>query len=254
MALKEDFERDGVVVIRQAVPIELLRLWQWSWDDWYDAQFQFGRKPSWNPVDISGPFPDPLASMPQTPALLDIVEQVFGPDIALYNHRFVVKDKAAKGVVFPHQDTGYHVGFMQKASLFVALTEMHTGNGGMVFMRGSHKWGYLGDAGEISNEAILARAHAGMITDGACHLMPGDCVLMHSACWHASLEHRNGPNRVLADIIYQPASDPSGIKLLRGKWQCEPQPWLREGGIFKRSRTSRIKELEAKVAPCGDVL
>lgn len=240
--LKEDFERDGVVVIRQAAPFELLRLWQWSWDDWYDGQFQFGRKPSWNPVDISGPFPDPLASMPQTPALLDIVEQVFGPDIALYNHRFVVKDKAAKDAVFLHQDTGYHVGWPQKASLFVALSEMDTSNGGMRFYKGSHRYGYLGDAGEISRDMTVADDWY------APFLQPGDAVLMHSATWHASFTHISGPNRVLADIIYQPASDPSGIKLLRGKWQCEPQPWLREGGIFKRSRTSRIKELEAKAA------
>ena len=245
--LKENFERDGYAIVRGAVGRAQADLWRALWDDWHDSEAGFGRKVNpFNPVAVDT-IPPGLEDMPAHPQLLDIVEAVFGPDIALYNHRFVVKDQHSREPVFLHQDTPYHVGWPTKASLFVALSEMHTGNGGLIFVRGSHRWGYLGDAGEISNDTLRERALSGTVTDGAVSLTPGDAVLMHSACWHASLSHQGGDDRILADIIYQPANDPSGIKLLRGKWRCEPQPWLRSGKIFARSRTSRLAELQAKV-------
>lgn len=230
------YERDGFAVVRRA-------LGDFEANGWLEPFQAFAkqRKVEWNPVSVSGPFPFPLDILPKVPSLLDIVEDAFGPDIALYNYRFVVKDKHSRGEVFVHQDTGYHVGFPRKASLFVALSECDSQNGGMKFYSGTHKFGYLGDAGEISPDMIEGRSWS------CPFLQPGDAVLMHSATWHASFPHVSGPDRVLADIIFQPADDPSGKELLRGKWRCEPQPWLREEGIFKRSRTSRLKELQAIV-------
>lgn len=235
MSLREDFERDGVAVVRNAVPPEHVAAWLHA----YECMPQ--RTPGWNKVEVNGPFPEPLASMYKHPGLLDIAQAVFGPDLALYNFRLVVKDAQAREAVFLHQDTGYHVGFMRKASLFVALSPVNTRNGAMTFIKETHKLGYLGDAGQIR-------------MDGGVHeymtpcLKPGDAVLMHSACWHDSSECETGePARVMADIIIQPADDPSGIELLRGQWRCEPQPWLRSGELFVRSRASRLKELQARV-------
>lgn len=228
------FERDGFALVRRALDDSSVKILQAGW-----AIFsQTGREVKYNPVAVEGPFNPTLDLLPKHPELLRIVEAAFGPDIALYNYRFVVKDKHARGEVFPHQDTGYHVGFPRKASLFVALSECDSQNGGMKFYTGTHKYGYLGDAGEIAQQLLEGRSWS------CPFLEPGDAVLMHSALWHASFAHISGPDRVLADIIYQPADDPSGKELLRGEWRCTPEPWLRTEGIFKRSRASRLKDLQ----------
>lgn len=233
--IKDTFDRDGYVVVRSALPMNDIHDWQSAWFTYA----QTPRKVEFNPVAVNGPFPEPLASIYKHPALLDLVEQVFGPDIALYNHRFVVKDKDSRGPVFLHHDTPYHIGWPTKLSCFVPLTIVDN-NGAMLFWPGTHRYGYLGDAGEIRRDVIEMKWHSPV-------LHPGDVVLMHSACWHESWAHKSGPDRVMVDTIMQPANDPSGIELLRGQWRCEPQPWLRGNNIFIRSRSSRLRELQAIV-------
>lgn len=236
MTIATNFDKDGVVVVRNAVSAEQAQAWRSAYDSMPP------RTPGWNKVEVNGPFPEPLASMYKHPGLLDIAGAVFGPDIALYNFRLVVKDEQARDTVFLHQDTGYHVGFMRKASLFVALSDVTVENGGMNFMLGTHRFGYLGDAGEINLEVSAPQPMYDYV------LAPGDAVLMHSALWHTSFDKDAGtPDRVLADIILQPADDPSGIELLRGQWRCKPQPWLRSGNLFVRSRSSRLRELQGIV-------
>ena len=56
---------------------------------------------------------------------------------------------------------------------------------------------------------------------------------MHSATWHESGANTCGIDRVLIDIIYQRADDPA-IAVPRD-------------GVFKRSRSSRLRELQAIV-------
>ncbi len=227
------FERDGFQVFRSAVPSGVAAEWLRA----YNA-IPARSKPDWNPVNISGPFPEPLSNIPRYPTLLDIAGGVFGPDLALYNFRFVVKDRHSRGAIFTHQDTGYHVGFQRKASLFLALSPVTRENGAMTLYTGTHEYGYLGDAGEIN--AHLTDEHPNVTPE----LEPGDAILMNSALWHSSREHTSGPDRVLTDIIYQPANDPSGIELLRGEWRCTPKAFLRGDALFHRSRTSRLRELQ----------
>lgn len=239
MRLGEDFDRDGMVVCRGVIEPDILTMWQDEWALYYDGVVS-KRKVAFNPVAVDGPFPAALNGMRDYPPILDLVEQIHGPDIALYNFRFVVKDALARDEVFAHQDTPYHVGWPNKLSAFVALSESNVCNGGMWFYRGTHQYGYMGDAGELDVDVLPDVSHY------CPDLEPGDVVLMHSATWHRSTKHDGkSPDRVLADIIYQPASDPSGRELVRGEWRCEPAYWMHTDVLFKRSRVSRIKELEA---------
>lgn len=233
MTVKQSFEKDGVVFLPGLMRVDSLLL---SWQKFYDPD----RTTDFNKVAINGPFPEQLTALYRHKAVLDVMMQAFGQDIALYNFRFVVKDRHARDSVFLHQDTPYHVGWPQKASLFIAFTEVTRDNGGLVFYPQTHRYGYLGDAGSLlrPTESAAATHYA---------MRPGDAILMHSATWHESLPHVSGPDRVIADIIFQPASDPSGVELLRGQWRTKV--FLdRDKPIFVRSRVSRIKELEAEVA------
>ncbi len=239
------FAKTGVFVVRQAIPTSTMQRWQSEWDSFYAARLAEGRHVGrFNPVHVNEALPPVLAALPSEPALLDVIEQAFGPDIALFAHRFVIKDRNSRAAVFLHHDTCYHVGWPNKASAFVPLTAVTPENGALVFYPGTHQFGMLGDAGELNPDVIGDDWPT--ITPS---LDPGDMILMNSSTWHRSLPHVGGPDRIMADIIYQPADDPSGSALLRGQWRTEiflnklpRQDW------FKRSRSTMLKQMEEKIS------
>lgn len=240
--LKQLFDDTGVLVFKNALPTDTVAGWRMA----YDAFRNPGRVPEYNKVAVNDAALQPVLHLIAThPVILDAVEQVFGPDIALYNQRFVVKDKYARDAVFLHQDTPYHVGWPTKLSAFVALSRVMPENGGIVFYPQSHQFGYLGDAGEISTVLWDGYKHHMEVSP---ELTQGDFVLMHSATWHKSSANTNGIDRVLADIIYQPANDPSGIELLRGEWKT-PVRMTKEmrDNLFVSSRTMRMKFMQEEI-------
>lgn len=239
----EVFRKTGVFVIRQAIKSEHLKIWIQTWNKFYCTELSGGRRVNrFNPVSVDDEYPLILADIHKSEELLDIVEQVFGPDIALYNQRFVIKDSYRKSEVFVHNDSPYHFGWPNKASAFVALSSIDRSNGKMFFYPGTHQFGYLSDAGEL-DPTILGENWPVISPD----LTPGDVVLMDSSLWHGSHPFDDGVNRIFADIIYQPADDPSGISLLRGQWQTEIFMVHDKSKVFKRSRASRIAELQEKL-------
>ena len=191
---------------------------------------------------MEGEVPSILADIHKSEELLDIAEQAFGPDIALYNQRFVIKDMYRKSDVFVHNDFPYHFGWPNKASAFVALSTIDHSNGKLFFYPGTHQFGYLSDAGEL-DPTILGENWPVISPD----LAPGDVVLMDSSIWHGSYPFVDGMDRIFADIIYQPADDPSGISLLRGQWQTEIFIDRDKTKVFKRSRSSRMAEMQSRL-------
>lgn len=172
--------------------------------------------------------------------LLENVKKILGVNIGLYNFRLLVKDDVNTLPVFLHNDICYHSGYINRISSFVALSSVNASNGGLGFLLGTHNFGLLGDAGEINIDVLQ---------DGwpilQPNLMPGDVVFMNSALWHCSGENISGEIRALADIHYQPANDPTTKEVLSGSWQTEYRfPLEISDHLFKRSRVSRIKELE----------
>lgn len=236
------FGQTGVFVIRKAIPDNLVACWRTAWEAFYNTELggkRFINK--FNPVAVDEVPPDPLNSIYRENAILDIVEKALGPDIALYNQRFVIKDRDSRDAVFLHHDSPYHRGFLNKLSAFVALSDATPENGGLYFLPGTHRLGYLGDAGELNREVLPVNW-----PELSPSLSPGDIVLMHSSTWHGSGPHRSGSDRVLVDVIYQCADDPSGKELLRGRWRTNV--FLRNpDAYFKRSRVSRIKELQQSI-------
>lgn len=235
--LKQLFDDTGVLVFKNALPTDVVAGWRMQ----YDALSNPERVPEYNKVAVNDERLQPLLSLiAANPVILDAVEQVFGHDIALYNQRFIVKDKHARDVVFLHQDTPYHVGWPTKLSAFVALSRVMPENGGLIFYPGTHKYGYLGDAGEIRREHWAGASDCPELTQG-------DFVLMHSATWHESARNTNGIDRILADIIYQPANDPSGNQLLRGEWLVDQMPESVRANLFVSSRTMRMREMQERI-------
>lgn len=225
--LRADFLKDGIVVLRGLCEYHVPR-WQEAWRGFYNPSRTHG----WNPVEVCGPFPSVLEEIKNNRELVGNVEEALNAAATVYNFRFVVKDEASSNAVFLHQDCGYHIGSAPKLSAFVALSSVIPENGGLQFWTGTHKYGYLGDVGEI-NPAIIKRPKV------ICPVLaPGDVVLMDSCLWHQSGPKVCGPDRILADVIFQMAGDPS-------------REIKKDASIFVRSRTSRLKEMQEKLKKAG---
>ncbi|GGY96278.1 phytanoyl-CoA dioxygenase family protein [Pseudoduganella plicata] len=238
------FAETGFFIMRGAIPPVVVQAWQAAWQAFYAEQLSQGRDVNRaNPVSLTESLPEPLSTMYREPVFLDTVRQIFGNDIALYNHRFVIKDAFSPGKVFLHQDSCYHLGKLNKCSVFVPLSVANEENGGMSFYAGSHKMGYLGDAGEINPDSFDIQWPK--VTP---ELQPGDFIVMNSSLWHESGPNRNGEHRILADMILQPADDPTGKELLSGSWQTDffysPVNCIR---YFTSSRVLKIMKYEAEL-------
>jgi hypothetical protein len=231
----------GCFVVRGAVPAAQVAQWQLAWQD-FSARFQQRKVDPYNPVVVHEDVPPVLAEIHRCPSILDVMEQIY-PDLALYQQRFVIKDAQSRTPVFLHQDFGYDHGWPEKTAVFVALSTANAENGGLILYPGTHAIGYLGDTGEISEDFI------GPDWPRICpSLEPGDLLLMHECTWHGSGPHRLGVDRILVQITYQPADDPTGVALLRGERSTGLQVGqVSRDRIFVRSRASRLRELQAEV-------
>jgi ectoine hydroxylase-related dioxygenase (phytanoyl-CoA dioxygenase family) len=228
------FEKTGVFILRNAIPSHLIEEWQNHWTIFQEEKLSDSRNLfSHNPVSLTEQLPEGLAHIYRTKEFLDVAKIIFGDHVALYNHRFVIKDKHNDNNVFLHQDSCYHVGNLNKCSFFVPLSQANEQNGGMSFYLGTHKYGYLGDAGEIDKTKF--KIQWPKVTPS---LNPGDFVIMRSSVWHESGKNLAKIDRILADMILQPADDPTGCELLCGEWQTDF--WFEKDNPIQYFTNSRV--------------
>ncbi|OED36859.1 hypothetical protein AB833_25980 [Chromatiales bacterium (ex Bugula neritina AB1)] len=231
------FQTTGIAIVRGGVPKDQMEYWTNLWDRYRENSIGSERKleNASNPVEVRH-LPPELLNISHSPYLINHIKPVFGENIGLFHKRFVVKDANAKGAVILHQDSGYHVGLLEKASLFLALKPVSEANGGMYLYPGTHRFGYLGDAGAIN--ARVLPADWPVITPS---LEPGDFMLMNSLTWHGSGPFHSGDERVMTDFIYQPSTDPSTAEVVSGGqgWEGSFLTQAREK-IFLQSRSSKL--------------
>ena len=175
---------------------------------------------------VSGELPEPLGSLYRHAALVNTAQILLGTeDVALYMNRVLLKDAEWSGPVAAHQDMPYFSGGTEKLSMFIPLapTAARNGNGGLIFVKGSHRFGNL-QRGTIRREIFPP------MDDLAPDLDVGDIVLMNFLTWHYSEEAAAPADRPLLQIVYQPACDGSygSVKLgvpkptlVSGQWQTE---------------------------------
>lgn len=240
---KTVYEETGVFVVRHAIPLHLVDAWRSTWAAFYTEKLTSRQVNRFNPVAVDEIPPEPLREIYRSKPFLDVASAVFGSCVGLYAFRFVIKDKHSRGPVFRHQDVGYHVGQMSRASFFVPLSGMCALNGGLTFFMGTHHFGYLGDVGELSPD-LLSDDWPTLTPD----VSPGDIVVMNSALWHQSQPHVEGEDRVLADILVQPGDDPSTCEVLLGSRTSQYSiPTQCRSHLFVRSRVSRLTDLQAEL-------
>lgn len=173
--------------------------------------------------------------------LKKIVRNFYGGNVGSDFFRIVKKDSQNSKPVFCHQDTGYQFGSFDRYSLFISLTKNNKFNGGMVIYPLTHKFGYLGDAGEISKK--ITKNFIKICPD----LEAGDVLVMHSSLWHESYINYSKIDRIYLEVHIQDANEPSTRFLILGNKKNKIEIPFDKDKIFSNSRTQRIIRLKKKI-------
>jgi hypothetical protein len=213
---KSVYDITGIFIMKNVIPNNIISEWQSEWGAFYESLGDSRTVNASNPVSLKETLPTKLAVMYRNEILVNTAKLVHGENVALYNHRFVIKDKFSLDNVMLHNDSCYHLGYLNKCSFFVPLSISNKDNGGLTFHLGTHKYGYLGDAGEINPNSFDVTWPK--VTP---EVRPGDFIIMNSSLWHESGPNVSKIDRILADIHYQPANDPTGKELLSGEWKTD---------------------------------
>lgn len=133
------YRRDGFVVCHLPLfePARLAALEEIA--EQYRQEVADGRRPA----DLNVPhFSDPrLFDWLMSAPVLDLVEPLLGPDIALWTSQFFCKAPGTGQAIGWHADGHYWRGYIdpvEVVSVWLALDPTDAGNGGMQVVRGSH--------------------------------------------------------------------------------------------------------------------
>jgi hypothetical protein len=226
----EDYERDGYLLVRNALSVEEMGPIQAQWQRVRD-ELRKGKVIDGMNRDnfyIHGKLPSPVGDVYKHPTVVNIVKRLLGNDLALYLNRLNVKDTAFHDLIHLHQDIPYFNGGEKKINVFLALQDINLNNGAMVYVPKSHKLGIL------DRNTIDLSKHPELDV-WVPSLRPGDLVFAHINLWHSSVPNTQQTDRVLLQMIYQPATDGSFYPLsvpkpilVAGDWKTKSfTPWQR---------------------------
>jgi non-heme Fe2+,alpha-ketoglutarate-dependent halogenase len=136
-----------------------------------------------------------LDDIAHSTTLLDVVEDLAGPDILLWSCSFAIKQPRSPGRFTWHQDATYW-GLTPPIALtcWLAFGEVGPQNGGVRFLRSSHRLGILPHRNTFSRDNFLSRGQEieqlpKQCVEAAACLQPGE-MSIHDAL----TAHSSGPN------------------------------------------------------------
>ena len=162
------------------------------------------------------------------PSALDIVEQLIGPDILLYNVTYIIKEASAASHVSWHQDLTYWgLSDDDQVSMWLALSPATNETGCMKMLPGSHKQGQFDHAPTEDENNVLLQGQTVQGVDESqsvlCPLEPGEASFHHGWTLHASTPNAGTDRRIGLNVQYiaphvrQTKHDMDTTLLIRGK-------------------------------------
>jgi len=148
--------------------------------------------------------PYELATLPDA---LDIVEQLIGPDILLFNTTYIIKEAGTPSHVSWHQDLTYWgLSEDDQVSMWLALSPATEITGCMKMLPGTHKDGrYEHALTEDENNVLLQGQTVSGIDDSQsvlCTLEPGEASFHHGWTLHASTPNAGTDRRIGLNVQY----------------------------------------------------
>lgn len=197
-----------------------------------------------------------LADIVRHNKILDIVEELLGPDILCWSSDFFVKPAHDPGFVSLHQDTTYaglspHDGIV---NVWLAFTPSNSANGCLQVVPGTHKLGQLSHINTFAENNLLffgQTVELDSVTDNEpnkrtnkvvdIELKAGEASLHHMALVHGSQPNHSAIPRVgyviryiSPDVIQSKAPDSATLvrgENISGHFALEPLPekdWSKE--------------------------
>ncbi len=194
----------------------------------------------------------------RTPAIVDAVEDLLGPDILLYTSRFFIKEPRSEGIAAWHQDSTYFgLRPYDHVTAWVALCNVTPESGPVEFAVGSHIRGQLQQkSGLIKNSVntagqIIVEWFDQSQIDRAI-LKPGQFSFHHTCVVHQSQPNRSDERRVGLALSYIPTRTRYVGKrrmpacLVRGKdahghFDLQPPPQMDFGEIEMQRHDTTFK-------------
>lgn len=145
-----------------------------------------------------------LATMP---SVLDIVEQMIGSDILLYNSTYIIKEPNTPSHVSWHQDLTYWgLSHDDQVTLWLALSPATEESGCMRMIPGSHKNGvYKHEATQDETNVLLQGQTVQGIDESKavmCTLNTGEASFHHGWTLHASMPNNSNDRRIGLNVQY----------------------------------------------------
>ncbi len=141
------------------------------------------------------------------PAVLDMVEQIIGPDILLYNATYIIKEPRTNSHVSWHQDLTYWgLSDDDQITMWLALSPATLKSGCMQMMPKSHLDGMQNHetTEDDSNVLLQGQTVKGVDTNKAvaCTLKPGEASFHHGWTLHASMPNDSDDRRIGLNVQY----------------------------------------------------
>lgn len=132
----------------------------------------------------------------QTSSILDVVEDVLGPDIILYSVEFLIKEPNTTHVVTMHQDLTYWgLGEIDTlTTAWLALSDATTASGCMDFVQSSHKNPILPHTDKFSANNLLSRGQEIEVDIAEADKTPVELMAGELSLHHGLTIHGSGPN------------------------------------------------------------
>lgn len=240
----EHYKQEGYVIPKVRLPDALLARLRGSLDGllarYTDVAPEDLANPHMLPDEANGA-PNPFMQAARQPEVLDMLEQLLGPDLVLWITRVLCKP-AAKGREVPwHQDGEYWpMRPLATCSVWIALDPVSTANGCMRFIPKSHKQTqlYRHHVSDRDNLVLNLELDQDQFDEAKAvnvELEPGQMSLHDVRLIHGSLANTSGQRRAALIMRYMPGTSHYDRALVQQRGKPSPfnianQPlWLMRG-------------------------
>ena len=199
------------------------------------------------------------------PAILDVVEDIVGPNIRVFHTNIFVKEPRSPEFITWHQDGAYNgVSPPEVFTTWVALSEASPEMGCMRMLKGSHKHGLRVHVDKKSPGNLLSRGQQiegledAEVIDLA--LRPGEMSIHHSYAVHSSEPNRSSERRIGVMTTYVPTHCRyigTGLSRMRaalerwrvdyGHFDDDPQPLVDFGAAEQAAHRASCERYIANV-------
>jgi ectoine hydroxylase-related dioxygenase (phytanoyl-CoA dioxygenase family) len=159
----------------------------------------------------------------RSPQVLDVVEQLLGPEISLFHSKLLPKAARAGTAIPWHQDYAYwrtETNEPLMVNCQIAIDEAVLENGCIQFVPGSHTRGLVDHETKGGTFGIFITEPDEQRDDAvAVEMAPGDVVFFSCLVAHGSDENRSDRDRCMNTFVYNaPGNDPDTCReVLRGQ-------------------------------------